>query len=124
MTGDEDSYILVLGSFDELSPVAGKFPFRGASWIGHFTGSSASDLGFDQPFEADVTLRYLYFSSLPKPAALARSLPGKVGLFWINDSEAGYVTDYNPCVPNPETDPLRIGQYLDCINGRACEKRE
>ncbi|MFM7334184.1 MAG: hypothetical protein ACKO1H_07200 [Tabrizicola sp.] len=124
MTGGNETYILVLGSFGDLRQVDGEPPFRSTTWEGRFTGFTASALAFDTPFEADVTFRSFYLPSMPKPAVLARTLPGKVGLFWIQDNAAGFLTDYNPCTPNPETDPSRIRQYLDCINGRECTPHE
>ena len=90
-----------------------------------FTGFRASGKGFDEPFQTEVILVFPDFSMIGggyDTADAVEMLPGREGLVWPMQTDAGYQVTAELCSQLIDTDPAHRKQLLKCLGGRSCPK--
>ncbi|MGQ0566051.1 MAG: hypothetical protein ACT4OK_13415 [Gemmobacter sp.] len=121
-----ETYVLAWGNFGDLGPGRHDKAADTVTYRAFFAGNTASSRGFDQPFGADVVITDRLFSGIAggeRPVdALARGLPGVVGLVFLRRTADGYTLETGLCEPVVDTDPANKRRAVDCLNGRRCAR--
>jgi hypothetical protein len=121
-----ETYVLAWGRFGDLGPGRHDGARDTVTYRAPFSGMTASSRGFDQPFAAHVTITDRLHTGIAgadyPPDALARGLPGIVGLVFLHKTGKGYALETALCVPVIDTDPANRKRALDCLNGRRCAR--
>jgi hypothetical protein len=127
-----EAFILVYGAFSDFKLVESvEADYTGTTvragykvFVARFDGFRASRRTFDQAFSTEATLNFPDESYIGgfDTSLEAETLPGKVGLVWLLQTDTGYEVTAGGCSQVIDTEPSNVKLILRCLRGGYCPK--
>ncbi len=121
-----ETFVAAYGSFGKLRGFRHDRARDRAFFTATFTGHTAAGGSFSKPFTASVEIVHPLWTGIAggdaDPKALARWLPGQVGIVYLERTAGGYRATSGICEGVIDTNPDSVQPTLACLAGRRCPR--